>query len=240
MKPVRIFRHIDCEGPGFLAEFLDQRKVPWELVAVDQGDSVPPEIDDVSGLVFMGGPMSVNDDLPWVHAEKALIRKAAEARLPVLGHCLGGQMIASALGATVSANNVKEIGWHEIWRVESPAADDWLAPLPRRFGAFHWHGETFSLPPGAWPLLRSEFCCNQGFVVDNMLGLQCHVEMTAELVREWVARYADELREPSPSVQAGDAILADVDKQVSALNDSARKLYERWLRPIVNPNNDVR
>lgn len=240
MKPVRIFRHIECEGPGYLAEFLDQRHVPWELVAIDQGESVPPRIDDVSGLVFMGGPMSVNDDLPWIHAEQDLIRMAAEARLPVLGHCLGGQMIAKALGAVIGPNSVREIGWHELSRVDSPASDDWLAPLPRRFEAFHWHGETFSLPPGAWPLLRSEHCCNQGFVVDNMLGLQCHVEMTADMVREWAALYADELREPSDSVQSAEQMLENLDARAAALNHSAKKLYDRWLRPIVNPDNHAR
>ncbi|MCB1737434.1 MAG: type 1 glutamine amidotransferase [Gammaproteobacteria bacterium] len=240
MKPVRIFRHIECEGPGYLAEFLDQRRVPWELVAIDQGESVPPGIDDVSGLVFMGGPMSVNDDLPWIHAEQDLIRMAANARLPVLGHCLGGQMIARALGAVIGSNSVREIGWHDLSRVDSPAADDWLASLPRRFEAFHWHGETFSLPPGAWPLLRSEHCCNQGFVVDNMLGLQCHVEMTADMVREWAALYADELREPSASVQSAEQMLENLDERAAALNHNAKKLYERWLRPIVNPDNNVR
>ncbi|MCP5141714.1 MAG: type 1 glutamine amidotransferase [Gammaproteobacteria bacterium] len=240
MKPVRIFRHIECEGPGYLAEFLDHRKIPWELVAIDRGESVPADIDEVSGLVFMGGPMSVNDDLPWVHAEQELIRKAAAAHMPVLGHCLGGQMIAKALGATIGPNNVKEIGWHEVVRIDSPASQDWLAPLPRRFDAFHWHGETFSLPPGAWPLLRSEHCCNQGFVVDNMLGLQFHVEMTADMVREWAGLYAAEISEPSGSVQSAAQMIDNLDNHAAALNEVAKKLYERWLQPIVNPDKHPR
>lgn len=193
MKPVRIFRHIDCEGPGYLAEVLDREGVPWELVAIDRGEAVPPALDDVSGLVFMGGPMSVNDPLPWIAQELRLIRQAVERGIPVLGHCLGGQLIARALGGTVEPNPVKEIGWHPVRRVAGAEDSPWGRVLPEEFLAFHWHGETFLLPPGAELLLESEACARQAFAVGPALALQCHVEMTEALVREWVERYADEL-----------------------------------------------
>src|SRR3989304_3649018 len=111
MKPVAIFRHHRNEGPGYLGAYLDARGVPWTVIRIDQDEKVPADARAFSGAVFMGGPMSVNDDLPWIAPGLDLIRAAVAAGVPVLGHCLGGQLIATALGATVSPNPVKEIGW---------------------------------------------------------------------------------------------------------------------------------
>ena len=233
MKPIRIFRHIDCEGPGYLASFLTERDIPWELVALDQGAPVPRNLDDVSGLVFMGGPMSVNDDLPWIREEITLIQGAAGRKLPVLGHCLGGQLIAKALGARVEHNPVREIGWFAVSRLDGPAVQDWLGGLPERLVAFHWHGETFSIPGGAAPLLKSRWCPHQAFATDNILALQCHVEMTASLVREWTDRYSEEIAAPTASVQSALQINEDLEGRVAALNAFARGLYQRWLRPVL-------
>ena len=178
MKPIYIFRHITCEGPGYFGEYLNRHQIPSRLIAIDRGDSVPISIDDMGGLVFMGGPMSVNDPLPWIDAELKLIRLAHQADLPVLGHCLGGQLIAKALGAAVRANTVKEIGWHEVRKNTEPSS--WLAGLPLSFEAFHWHGETFDIPEGAVHLLESQWCQHQAFACGRMLALQFHVEMTAD------------------------------------------------------------
>jgi GMP synthase-like glutamine amidotransferase len=234
MKPVRIFRHIDCEGPGYFAEILKHYSIPFELVRIDAGDTLPPAIDDVSGLVFMGGPMSVNDDLPWIAQELALIRRAVAADLPVLGHCLGGQLIARALGGTVYANPVKEIGWLPVQKLPGEVADDWLSGLGDEHSLFHWHGETFSLPMGATSILQSRHCAQQGFVIGKTLALQCHVEMTTNMVRKWVARYADELAVPSDTVQSPETVLAGVEEKIAGLHRVADVLYRRWLRAIVD------
>ena len=122
MKPIAIFRHVAAEGPGYLAEFLDMQQIPWRLIAIDAGDAVPHSVEAYSGLVFMGGPMSVNDALPWIAPALALIRDAVAGDIPVLGHCLGGQLISKALGGTVSRNPVKEIGWGEVTVVGNEAA----------------------------------------------------------------------------------------------------------------------
>ena len=198
MKPIYIFRHIACEGPGYLGDFLERRDVPHRLIAIDQGLCVPPDLSGASALVFMGGPMSVNDPLSWITDELRLIRQAHERNMPVLGHCLGGQLIAKAMGARVSANGVKEIGWHPVEKTD--AAPPWLAELPACFEVFHWHGETFDLPEGATPLLRSAWCENQAFTFGSLLALQCHVEMTAPMVREWADLYREALSTPSTSV----------------------------------------
>ena len=234
MKPIAIFRHLECEGPGYFAEFLQQHKIESTLVRIDQNDSVPDSIDAFSALVFMGGPMSVNDDLPWIPKELNLIQQAARQKMPVLGHCLGGQLICKALGGSVTANKVKEIGWHKVHKLKNASSDNWISNLPTEFEAFHWHGETFSIPNGASPILESEFCDNQAFVLDNNLALQCHVEMTREMVSEWAREYSDELAIPSQSIQSADTIISGLEGKVSKLNRIADKVYRRWITPLLN------
>ena len=156
--------------------------------------------------------MSVNDPLPWVDAELRLIRQAQQADLPVLGHCLGGQLIAKALGATVQANAVREIGWHAVQ--QSASSSPWLAGLPVSFAAFHWHGETFGIPEGAVHLLESQWCRHQAFSCGRILALQFHVEMTEAMVKEWANLYREELANPSASIQSHDAMISDLDLHV--------------------------
>ena len=149
MKPVAVFRHTLTEGPGYFATFLHAKNIPLELIKVDQGAAVPSDPSVYSGLVFMGGPMSVNDDLPWIAPVLALILAAVQHDIPVLGHCLGGQLMAKAFGGVVTQTPVKEIGWGEVSRVDHIAAHVWFGTAPQQFSAFHWHGETFSIPAAA-------------------------------------------------------------------------------------------
>ncbi|MET0001784.1 MAG: gamma-glutamyl-gamma-aminobutyrate hydrolase family protein, partial [Candidatus Thiodiazotropha lotti] len=114
MKPIRIFRHMVCKPPGYLGDYLQQRSIPWELVCVDEANPVPQSTDDVSALVFMGAGVSVNDQLSWMEGELALIRKAIEQDLPILGICFGAQMISRALGGEVTRGDDMEIGWHPV------------------------------------------------------------------------------------------------------------------------------
>jgi GMP synthase-like glutamine amidotransferase len=233
VKPIRIFRHVACEGPGYLAELLEERQIPYELVCIDQGEAVPTHIQGVSALVFMGGPMSVNDNLSWIGHELDVIRRAVAQDMPILGHCLGGQLIAKALGAEVSANPVKEIGWLPVQKAATPEAEDWLGDITDNNLLFHWHGETFGLPNGAAHILKSKNCLNQGFVTGNTLALQCHVEMTADMVREWSSLYEDELASPSETVQSRQVMTQDLDNKVTMLQGVAKQLYQRWLQPLL-------
>jgi GMP synthase-like glutamine amidotransferase len=231
MPKLLISRHIECEGPGYLGEVLDRNGVDSHIVRIDQGETLPRNPEGYAGLVFMGGPMSVNDDLPWIPAALNLIRGARERDLPVLGHCLGGQLIARALGAEVSANPVKEIGWLPV----TPCAPDqpWTRDLPARFEAFHWHGETFALPAGATRLLASEHCANQAFAIGSILALQCHIEMTADMVREWAALYRHEIESPTATVQDLEQMCERIEQRVSSLQRIAGQLYTRWLEPVL-------
>jgi len=234
MRPLTIFRHIGCEGPGYLAEVLARHAAPYRTIRIDQGEPVPASIDDTSGLVFMGGPMSVNDPLPWIEQELALIRRAQDSGLPVLGHCLGGQLISRALGGTISSNPVKEIGWHPVRNAGTPAAADWLRDIPGEPTLFHWHGETFSIPEGASLILENDTCAHQAFTRGNTLALQCHVEMTAPMVSEWAALYRDELQAVSATVQSAEQMTTGLKSRISAAQQVADRLYERWLEPILD------
>ncbi len=232
MKPVAIFRHTATEGPGYLADFLDARKIPWQLIAIDVGVVVPLDAVRYSGLVFMGGPMSVNDDLPWIAKAEALIRDAVARDIPLLGHCLGGQLISRALGAVVSANQVKEIGWGEVQVSDNGIARDWFGDI-RNFTAFHWHGETFSLPQGATHLLSSAHCSNQAYAIGKHLALQCHVEMTAEMIAVWCVSGAGEIAaSSSPAVQSAGEMKRRMHALLPRLNALADRLYSRWIKGL--------
>jgi GMP synthase-like glutamine amidotransferase len=232
MRPIAIFRHLAIEGPGYLAEFLDAHDAPWVLIAVDAGAEVPLDHSAYSGLVFMGGPMSVNDDLPWIARSLQLIRDAVAADIPVLGHCLGGQLMAKALGGVVTRNPIKEIGWGEVRVADDPVARGWFGDT-RTFNAFHWHGETFSLPPGATRILGNDNCANQGFAQGKHLALQCHVEMTEPMIRDWCAHGAAEIAaSDSPAVHPGTRIAAETPGNLPAMTQVAATLYARWLAGV--------
>ena len=229
MKPVAVFRHNSGEGPGYFATFLESHRRPWQLIKIDAGEPVPADVSTFSGLVFMGGPMSVNDPLDWVARSCALIRQAVAQDVPVLGHCLGGQLMAKALGAAVTRNPVKEIGWGEVQVADNAVANDWFGAT-RKFLAFHWHGETFGLPPGATHVLQSLHCTNQAFVLGPHLAMQCHVEMTPAMVELWCEVGSGEIAaHPGPAVQRPEEMLRDMPSRLTTLNAVADKLYARWL-----------
>lgn len=227
MKPVAIFRHSPGEGPGYFATFLDAHSVPWRLVKVDENEAIPASARDFSGLCFMGGPMSVNDDLPWLPPIFDLIRQSVAHDIPVIGHCLGGQLMSKALGGAVSRNPVKELGWGTVEAADA-IAREWLGDLAR-FDAFHWHGETFSIPAGATRILKSAWCENQAFVLGPHLGMQCHVEMTEAMIRLWNRAWADENATPGPSVQRPEEMYQRMEERIAAMRVAADRLYTRWI-----------
>jgi len=200
---------------------------------VDQGNAVPPDPQQFGGLVFMGGPMSVNDELPWIAPVLQLIRQAAALDVPVLGHCLGGQLISKAFGGTVARNPVKEIGWGEVLIADNPVARQWFGPGIERFESFHWHGETFTIPQGAVRIMGNRYCENQGFVIGNSLGMQCHVEMTEELVKSWCETGADEIAESGgPAVQSPQRMRHGMQEKLAALRGVASRLYDQWVKGL--------
>ncbi len=177
--------------------------------------------------------MSANDDLPWITPALALIGDAVRKDVPLLGYCLGGQLMAKAFGGTVRANPVKEIGWGEVRVAENEVARAWLGPL-RSFDVFHWHGEAFSIPPGGTRVLENAHCANQAFALGKHLGLQCHVEMTEELVRDWLRAGAQEIAraKDSPGVQKPAEVERDLERRLAALHKVADRIYDHWCEGL--------
>ena len=220
MKAVAVIRAAKSEGPGYFDTYLRRRSIASKLIALDAGEAVPRDPRRFSGLVFMGGPMSVNDELPWIIPALELIREAVRKDVPVLGHCLGGQLMSKAFGGLVRANPVREIGWGEVRVCDNEVAREWLGALPA-FESFHWHEETFSIPPGATRVLENANCANQAFAIGKHLGMQCHVEMTEELIRSWLQ--GEEQREQ---------IELDMQQKLERLHAVADRLYDRWCEGL--------
>ncbi|MEK7408008.1 MAG: gamma-glutamyl-gamma-aminobutyrate hydrolase family protein [Acidobacteriota bacterium] len=185
---VLVFRHVPFEHLGLIAPALASRGIRHEYVDLFENPAAPVDCEAASGLIFMGGPMSANDERPFIRRELGLIGEALRAGKPVLGVCLGAQLIARAAGARVYNNAVKEIGWAPLHWTEAARRD----PLFHDFAApetvLHWHGETFDLPSGAVWLAYTENCRHQAFRLGaNTYGLQFHLEVTPEMIAAWCA-----------------------------------------------------
>ncbi len=223
MTAVYAFRHVSFEHLGLIAPALESRGLAVQYVDMFDGAPAPERIGEAGGLIFMGGPMSANDDLPYLRAELALIEQAAKAGTPVLGVCLGAQLIAKALGARVYRNRVKEIGWFPVWWTPAAAYDPLFAGLSAPETVFHWHGETFDLPPGAEWLARSEACGQQAFRAGaNVYGLQFHLEVTPEMIADWITE--DQNRHDVRELNA------PIDPHANALRlrELANLVFGRW------------
>jgi GMP synthase-like glutamine amidotransferase len=233
VKPVAIFRTASSEGPGYFASYLERRSIPWQLVPLDLGAPVPRDAGGCSGLAVMGGPMSANDDLPWIAPLLELLRAAVRREVPVVGHCLGAQLMSRAFGGAVRVNPVREIGWGQVRVADNAVAREWLGGL-QGFETFQWHGETFSIPPGATRVLEGEHCANQAFALGRHIGMQCHVEMTPELVKSWLDTGAKEMKEhaKSPAVQRREEIEAQLEPRLERLHQVADRIYDRWIEGL--------
>ena len=235
MQPVAIFRHSPTEGPGYFAIFLEQHGIPWQLIAIDAGEAVPASPEAFSGLCFMGGPMSVNDDLPWIEQACDLIRMAAARNIPVIGHCLGGQLMSKAMGGEITRNPAKEIGWGEADGENNATARAWLGPYAGKSGTvFQWHGETFSIPSGAARLLSNVHCNNQMFALGPHLAMQCHVEMTPEMIAAWCDQWSDEAAAVAAqeSVQTPAQMQDQIDERLPAMRQLSEQLYSVWIKGL--------
>ncbi len=235
MKPVAIFQHETNQGPGYLQTFLDRHALPYRLFYPALGDAVPVHARDFSGLVVLGSNRSVNDPLPWIGAESALIRDALRQNCPVLGHCFGGQLLAKSLGATVMSNPEPQIGWEDLTVTRYPEARGCFGERPQ-IRAFLWHYQSFSLPVGATRLLYGRHSLNKGFSFGRHLALQCHLEVTAETVQAWCMEgYHEIVTHMGETVQGIDVILRDLSTRMAMLHQVSERVYGQWSRGLIRP-----
>lgn len=232
MGSVLILQHLVDDGPAYLGDWLAGEGVPVDLRCTEAGDPFPGTLGHARALAVLGGAMSANDELHTLRQAERLILEAIDRGIPVIGHCLGGQLMARALGARVMPSDAPEIGWLPITRLDSPVAADWFGPdpLPQ---VFQWHYEAFTLPEGAQPLATSPTCPVQAFALGPHLAMQFHVEQDAAKLARWTQVHEDEYpqaqRDHPATVHGPAAMLAEAPQRLAAQQRLAARLYQRWL-----------
>jgi GMP synthase (glutamine-hydrolysing) len=220
------------DDAAYLATFLRERRVAFDAILVGDGATLPQTLACYAGVAILGGPNSVNDDDPALRHMEALVREAHAEEKPVIGHCLGGQLIATALGGQVSENPEPEIGWSHVRLSDSDAARQWFgefAGMSRT--AFQWHYETFSLPTNATHLAKSDICKNQAFACETLLAMQFHIEVDNVKLERWSTTSDNELLPQAhlPSVQTGREFARDMQRCLPESQALAIRIYTRFL-----------
>lgn len=226
---VHFLKHVPYEGPGSIADWAEQRGHAFSGTELHAGQALPAQ-EEIDALVVMGGPMGVADEAqhPWLAPEKRYLRRWIERGRPVLGVCLGAQLIAAVMGARVTRNPHIEIGWYPIRRLPQISMTAYDGILPPTLEVFHWHGDTFGIPDGAIPIAASEACFNQGFVYrDRVLALQFHLEMDEPTLREMLDQTEQSLA-PAPYVQSAEEMLARPER-FRAMRSRLFNLLDAWL-----------
>jgi GMP synthase-like glutamine amidotransferase len=229
---ILVFRHVPFEDIGLIRSALEHYSVRVDYADLYQDLSRCPDPASYPALIFMGGPMSVNDDLPYIQRELEIIAQAAARRQPVLGICLGAQLIAKAMGARVYPNAAKEIGWYPVQFTEAAALDPLLSGVESPQEVFHWHGETFDLPSGAVLLASSALCRNQAFHIGNVFyGFQFHLEVTPEMIADWCTQVENcgDVKELSTPL--------DPQKNQENLRRLSQRVFSRWVRSCLPVEN---
>ena len=227
---IQVFQHVSFEGLGYIEHYLNQAQ---HQISYSKFFASPclPSLEHIDALLIMGGPMSVHDhaEYPWLRDEIEFIRRFAATGKPMLGICLGAQLIANALAADVYANPEKEIGWHPI--STSKHGKDQVFQFPSCIEVFHWHGETFSLPQGAICLAHSQGCAQQAFQLGrHIIGLQFHLEATQQTAKALVSHCQAELVK-GRYIQSADEIMAAAPERYMAINQLMSEVLDYLLAP---------
>lgn len=202
-------QHVPFEGLGCIETWATRNGHQLEGVRLWQGDSLP-QVDEITFLVVMGGPMGVHDtvNFPWLGPETALVADAISSGAAVLGICLGAQIIAHSLGARVFQNLETEIGWYQVRLTDDAIYSELFKSISRKFNAFHWHGETFEIPAGAVRIASSSACANQAFAIgDRVVGLQFHLEVEAQNIAALIDNCGDEIVD-APWIESANSMLS--------------------------------
>ena len=232
MKPILILQHQLPERPAYLTTWLDQHNIPYKTCNAGAGEEFPASIEPYAALAVMGGGMSANDALLSNRQAEILILQAVRLNRPVIGHCLGGQLMTRALGGTITASPQPEIGWQPISYVDDPLVEHWFGSNPTPT-VIQWHYEAFSIPKGATLLASSDACPNQAWALGIHLAMQFHIEMDSVKANEWAndedPKWAD-ARELYESVQDSKAILEGINTHLTQHQATASHIYTTWLK----------
>lgn len=229
---VWVLQHIHCETLGIIADALESIDISPHYVRPFEGQPVPKGMGDAVGLIVMGGPLGVYDhpQYPFLMDERRLIEKALHKEKPVLGVCLGSQLLAATLGAPVTKGKGKEIGWYPVTLLESAKTDRLWAGVEPSFIAYHWHGDIFDLPRGAVLLASSESTKCQAFRYGhNAYGLLFHMEVTGKIIQDMVETFMDELQEVGID---GSDILRKVKGCLPQLQNTGGLVFRRWANLV--------
>ncbi|MDP2938944.1 MAG: type 1 glutamine amidotransferase [Candidatus Omnitrophota bacterium] len=224
---ILIIKHIDIEGPGTLGEFLKNRHIKHQVINIANGIKLPKSLRGIKAIITLGGPMNVYevDKYPFLKIEGDFLKKALDKEIPVLGICLGAQLLAKTLGARVKKSPVKEIGWSEVSLTKQALKDNLFTGLKPQIDVFQWHEDMFELPNGGVLLAKSNVCLHQAFRFGkNSYGLQFHMEIDKFLIDSWTVRYN---RRPYRI-----DYLFDFFKKRRILEEQSKTLYKNFLSLI--------
>lgn len=219
-----VITHVESEGPGTLGDFLLKQGFTLMPVRLWAGDGLPPA-NSVDVIVSMGGPMNVyeEDKFPFLSAETTFLKSALNENIPTIGVCLGAQMIAKAAGAKVGKSPNKEVGWSTVALTQSGLGDPLFRDLPKNLPVLQWHEDMFDIPNGADRLAASDLCPNQAFRLGNAVGLQFHVEITSEIIKDWFSQSQDL-----------DSMLDYYGEHYDGLKRQAERMYLNFIKPVGN------
>ena len=239
MKPILILQHQTAEHPAYLKHWLEIRDYNYQIFNAGAGDEFPASIEPYSALAVLGGGMSANDPLLSNRQAEILILQAMRLDRPVIGHCLGGQLMTRALGGSIGPSPSPEIGWQPIDYADDPLVEYWFGdrPTPQ---VIQWHYESFSIPQGAVLLASSRACPNQAWALGRkFLAMQFHIEINQTKAHEWAADTDakwDQARARYDSVQTSQQIIEGVDQYLDQHLKTADHIYQTWLKPTIWAN----
>jgi len=229
-----IIKHVVIEGPGLIEYCLRKEKISYRIINLEGGDPLP-KLDPLNLIILLGGPMNVyeEDRYPFLKDEDLFIKETIQRGKFILGICLGAQLIAKALGAKVFKAPAKEIGWFDVSLTRIGLQDPLFSDLPKTFPVFQWHEDTFEIPRSAKLIATSSSVPHQAFrYANNAYGLQFHLEVTEEMIQEWMRTYEEELKELQPPLFSKLKILTDTEIEIETYTRRGMKFLESFIKQV--------
>jgi GMP synthase-like glutamine amidotransferase len=228
---VLIIKHVDIEGPGLIEYCLNRKRIRHQVLCLDS-DVRLPKPEGFTHIILLGGPMNVHEEdrYPFLKDEDLFLKEAIQRGKFILGICLGAQLIAKALGAKVFKAPVKEVGWFDVSLTRIGLQDPLFSNLPKTFPVFQWHEDTFEIPRSSKLIATSSSVPHQAFRYgDNAYGLQFHLEVTEQMIQEWMRTYEEELKGPQPSLFSKLKILTDTEIEIETYTRRGMKFLKTFF-----------